>query len=386
MSGRTIKFEDGAVQFRQRLAVSILSNRPLLIRNIRCDSVEAPGLRDHEASFLRLLDTMTNGSEVEINATGTQLRFRPGILTGGEISHECPNSRSVGWFFEGIICLAPFGKEDFRLSLSGVTDGMSNSDPSPDYLAASIVPLLRRFGVGGDDEGPQPSLSVSRRGAAPAGGGLATLYCPLTREILPINLTDAGKIKRVRGVVVSCRVPPTSASRACHSAKGMLHRLLPDVWIQADAHLSRGKIGGVGGCGASPGLNACLVAESTEGTVLAADTSLYSGNVDGEGVDRRAAVPENLGIEAAASLLEEVRKGGCIDTGAQSIAFLLMCLGPEDVSRIRVGTLSQYTVASLRLFKEAFAVEFKVRVDTADKTVLLSCLGTGYRNMARASS
>ena len=45
-----------------------------------------------------------------------------------------------------------------------------------------------------------------------------------------------------------------------------------------------------------------------------------------------------------------------------------------------------YTIESLRLFKQAFDVEFKVRPDHDTKTVLLSCLGTGFRNMAKAST
>eukprot|EP00957_Ditylum_brightwellii_P043971 3337356-Ditylum_brightwellii.AAC.1 len=69
MVGKTLKFEDGAVQFRQRLITSILSHRSILIRNIRSDDVIQPGLHEHEASFLRLLDRMTNGTIVEINAT-----------------------------------------------------------------------------------------------------------------------------------------------------------------------------------------------------------------------------------------------------------------------------------------------------------------------------
>ena len=157
-----MKFEDGAVQFRQRLIVSILSHRPLLIRNIRSDDLEAPGLRDHEASFLSLLDKMTNGSTVEINATGTQLRFKPGVLLGGDIVHTCPvptpssleNSEtsssvkyaSVGWFLEGILALAPFGKNPLHLTLEGITDGMCDTDLSPDYIATSILPMFLKFG------------------------------------------------------------------------------------------------------------------------------------------------------------------------------------------------------------------------------------------------
>ena len=191
-----MKFEDGAVQFRQRLIVSLLSHRPLLITNIRSDDLEAPGLRDYEASFLTLLDQMTNGSTVEINATGTQLRFKPGVLLGGNITHQCPVSTSssldetdsgssikcvsVGWFLEGILPLAPFGKTPLHLTLEGITDGMCDTDLSPDYIATSILPLFLRFGIGSDaDDGPPPNIKVTKRGAAPLGGGLVYFSCQL---------------------------------------------------------------------------------------------------------------------------------------------------------------------------------------------------------------
>ena len=381
MSTKTMKFEDGAVQFRQRVVVSILSHRPLLIHNIRSDDLESPGLRNHEASFLRLIDRMTNGSTVEINATGTQLRFKPGVLLGGEIEHMCPNSRSVGWFLEGILALAPFGKDNLLLRLEGTTDSLSHIDPSPDYIATSILPLFVKFGIGADaEEGPPPMIKVTKRGAAPQGGGAVVFSCPIVKEITnPLELTDIGKIKRVRGTVVSCRIPPTSAARVAHSAKGLLHRLLPDVWIHTDTHSSRK--GMEGGCGPSPGLSVCLSAESNTNIIIAAETCMDASK-DGRG----ALLPEDLGVRCAAMLLDEIRKGGCIDSGAQSIALLLMCLGPEDVSRIRFGTLSQYAIVSLRLFKQAFDVEFKVKADKNSKTVLLSCLGSGYRNMAKAST
>ena len=97
-------------------------------------------------------------------------------------------------------------------------------------------------------------------------------------------------------------------------------------------------------------------------------------------------LPEDLGTRGAAMLLEEIRRGGCVDTGMQSLALFWMCLTPEDVSRIRLGTITPYTIESLRLFHEALGIEFKVKADHETKTVLLSCLGTGYRNMARAAT
>ena len=440
---RTLKYSDGATQFRLRLVLSLLSSRPLLIRNIRSDDLDAPGLREHEASFLRLLDRLTNGTKIEINATGTQLRFKPGVLLGGEVEHTCPTNsstslslscgRSVGWYLEGIAPLAAFGKEPLSLTLHGITDGTSDIDPSPDYLMASFIPFMIKLGIGGDgDDGIHPpSIKVTRRGAAPLGGGTVHFYCPIVKELKPLELLNFGKVKRVRGNAISCRIPPSSSARVAHSAKGVLHRLLPDVWIHTDVHSgSRKKANDDGGgCGQSPGLSVLLTATTTEGTCLTAECSMNhnlrgssggddSNNHYNEPIERKQIeLPEDLGKRSSALLLHEIHAGGCVDTCCQSFALLMMCLTPEDVSRIRLGPLSQYTIASLRLYKEALGVEFKLRVDDNaeqkdddeeedddddddeeeensfrrkrkfdQRTVICSCLGIGYRNMARAST
>ena len=51
--------------------------------------------------------------------------------------------------------------------------------------------------------------------------------------------------------------------------------------------------------------------------------------------------------------------------------------------RVRVGKLSEYTIGYLRLLKDFFGVVFKVTPDEETKTVMLSCLGTGYTNVSR---
>jgi RNA 3'-terminal phosphate cyclase len=69
-----LRFEDGAVQFRQRLIVSVLSCRPVLIKNIRSEQVHTtPGLKRHEVSFLRLLSSVTNGTKIDRIGTLTPM-------------------------------------------------------------------------------------------------------------------------------------------------------------------------------------------------------------------------------------------------------------------------------------------------------------------------
>lgn len=45
---------------------------------------------------------------------------------------------------------------------------------------------------------------VVKRGMAPGGGGEVVFTCPVRRTMMPVQLTDPGKIKRIRGVAYPC--------------------------------------------------------------------------------------------------------------------------------------------------------------------------------------
>src|SRR5579859_1029949 len=53
---------------------------------------------------------------------GTTVLYKPGIITGGKIYHECDTSRAIGYFLEPLVVLAPFGKQIFDLTLTGITN------------------------------------------------------------------------------------------------------------------------------------------------------------------------------------------------------------------------------------------------------------------------
>lgn len=135
-----------------------------------------------------------------------------------------------------------------------------------------------------------------------------------------------------------------------------------------------------------------MPSESTSGVLISAEYTAGQG-----------AIPEEIGRNCALLLLQEVRKGkevrsrmvcsnsfisflcagGVIDTTHQSLVLLLMVLSPEDVCKVRVGQLGEPGIAILRLVREFFGTVFKVKEDLETDTVLLSCLGTGYRNISR---
>jgi RNA 3'-terminal phosphate cyclase-like protein len=96
----------------------------------------------------------------------------------------------------------------------------------------------------------------------------------------------------------------------------------------------------------------------------------------------------SMGQRVAFALLDEVKKGGTVDTTHQSLALMLMMLCPEDISKIRLGKLSKYSIACLRLFRDVFGVVFHVRADESgvSPTLLVSVRGIGYKNIARVAA
>lgn len=413
--------QEGSNAFRSRLVCAVLSNRPLHLSGIR-ELFENPGVTGFEVCFAQLVDKLTNGTAITIDATGTSVTMRPGYVLGGEVEHAC-EGRPVGYFIEGVLPLCLFAKEPVTLRLTGATNG-DGGDLCVDTLKAVTLPLLKQFGL---ERGAQ--LQVLERGLAPNGKGEVVLQCPIVRQLRPVQMLDPGFVKQVRGLAYSVRVSPQFANRMASAARGVFNGFLPDVYVATD-HAK----GAARHC--SPGYGTSLVAESTtgclHGTKRAAVRRRVSapsrrsegvfggdghGDKDGQGeegdeeedeeeeVGADAYLParegqrhpgvatlsdaEELGKSAAFQLLEEVHKGGCVDTSHQPLLLTLMALCPEDVSKVRLGKLSAQAVEVLRVVQASLGVTFKLKMEEPDPaagtgaTVLASCVGAGHQNISR---
>ncbi|GAA6034776.1 hypothetical protein NBRC10512_000371 [Rhodotorula toruloides] len=367
----------------------------LRIDRIRPDD-DNPGLRVYEVSFLRLVEKLTQGSRVEISYTGTSVLFHPGTIQNGQITHQCPLERGVGWFLEPLLAIAPFGKKDLSLTLRGVTtDGR---DASVDVVRTSGLPHLAMFL---DKEGVE--LRITKRGHPPLGGGEVTLTCPSVRAIKSgFEFTSLGRISKIRGIAHSVRVSPQLANRLVASARSVLNRYIPDIYIYTDVY--RGE-----DSGKSPGYAITLVASSTSHVLHSSESSSCpSPSSSSSSSSTAPQTPEDLGILAARALLSQIARGGCVDRGWEWLVTTLLVLGGEDVGKVRVaGPLDAALIAHLRDLKAFFGTTFKIKPvpslpssATADAAAdddaeganglgkereeyVLSCVGTGFVNTAR---
>ncbi|KAJ0013245.1 hypothetical protein Pint_21701 [Pistacia integerrima] len=364
MGKTTYKRLKGSQSFRQRLVLATLANTPVLIEDIRSEETW-PGLRPHEVSLLRLLEKVCDDCVVEINETGSKMKYKPGTVMGGRnLVHDCGVSRSIGYFLEPLIVIGLFAKKPISIMLKGITNDFK--DPCVDTFRSTTLPMLKRFGVPSEGLG----LKIESRGSPPHGGGQVFVTIPVIDKLTAVNWLDEGMVKRIRGVTYSTRVSSQFENTMIHAARGIFNQE---------------RFGG-----RSPGYGISLVAETTSGCFISADTAVShaqgeAGEIDNDEKEELTP-PENVGEEIASFLLEEIQKGGVVDSTHQGLLFLLCALCEPDVSKVRVGKLSPYGIETLRSIRDFLGVTFDIRPDPSTGTVILRCVGCGYKNLARKVS
>lgn len=281
----------GSNYLRLRLVLSCLTGRPVRIDQIRADD-EAPGLHSFEASFLRLVEKVSNGCVVEINETGATshvLRYQSqacGILVRTSCRNEFSRrllqvlnydlgqvlllgalnlrmtverreasatswSRCVSCACSANRCAAACTRPPnvaplhhvyqvffpvilasaMRVQSLGITlKGYTNAplDESIDSFRAATLPLLKACGI-------TATVSTRQRAVPPEGRAAVHVTVEALRSIeQPIRITEEGLVRRIRGVAWTVNMGPQNAKAAFSSAKGVLLKLLADVQIFTD--------------------------------------------------------------------------------------------------------------------------------------------------------
>ncbi|KAF2259688.1 RNA-3'-phosphate cyclase family protein [Lojkania enalia] len=384
-----------------RLVLSTLTGRPIRISNIRSNSPTHQGLQPHEVSFIRLLDSITNGSKIEFGMSGSTLVYRPGLITGSaeglgasngvlnhEISKEC-RTRGITYFLIPLCLLAPFSKSPFNILFTGpgcITSATSSGDPSIDTLRTAILPLYKNFGVDRNLE-----IRILRRSCAPSRGKLAggEVHFVFPHQIrLPrtLHLLNAGWVKRIRGVAYAIGVSGSNNARAIDAARGVLNKFVPDTYIfsdvssapllpsPSDSNDPSGKTKGAVGFGLS------LVAESSTGCFYSSDVA---SPPDG------GTTPEDVGKQGAYQLLETISQGGCVEKCAATTVLVLMGMGSEDVGRLALGrdVVGSEEVVQLGRDLRAFGgAGWGFRDGRDEGEVVVSVVGRGVGNVGRKAA
>lgn len=377
-----------------RLVLSTLTGKSIHVTKIR-NTALPPGLVPHEISLLRLLDAVTNGTQIEFNSTGTSLLYKPGLIAGsapgfgadakGVIRHTIPatNTRGITYFLLPLCIIAPFAKSHLNIIFQGpgvITAATDHGDISIDSLRTAILPYFSHFGI----PSQRIDLQVKQRSCSSAsglsGGQVHLIFQAQIRLPKTLHFMTPGRIKSIRGVAYAVGVASSNNARMIESARAILNKLVPDIRIFSDntsapvVDLPAGKGKGRG----AVGFGISLVASSSSGHhIFSADVvPPVEGGLAAEDVGRRAAL----------QLLEVIEQGGCVPQIAAPSVLIFMAMGSEDVGRIVLGKKVLGSVEMIALARDCktFGLSaWGLRDADVDECVVVSVVGRGLGNVGR---
>lgn len=386
----------GSKYLIQRLVLATLTGRSVRISQIRSSLHSSPGLAPHEVSFLRLLEAITNGSQIEFSYTGTTVLYKPGLITGsaaghgaqgGVIRHELPAdcTRGVSYFLLPLCLLAPFSKAQMNVLFTGpgvITSSTEAGDVSADTVRTALLPLFRSFGIERNLELRILRRSNTGRDGKGGGGEVQLVFGHQVRLPKTVHIMTAGRVKKIRGVAYSTGVAGANNARLIEAARGVLNEFVPNTYIFSDVSSAPLVAAGTRENPSAKrktglGFGLSLVAETSTGALYSADVA--SPPAGGE-------PPEDLGKKCAFQLLESIAKGGAASDVAAPAMLTLMAMGSEDVGRIALSkdVLGSEHVLQLARDLRSFGMSgWGLRHGEEEGEVVVSIVGKGVGNVGR---
>ena len=190
--------EGGGQILRTSLALSIITKKPLHIKNIRAGRAKPGLLRQHLTcvkAAQKICDAQVKGAHME----SQEVRFVPGKVKAGKYSFEIGTAGSTTLVLQTILYPLLFADAPSEVSIEGGTHNMGA--PPFEFLQDSFLPVLHKIGI-------SVFLELKRPGFFPMGGGRVSAKIFPTQAIGAIKINSKGKSKGLEAGVISNNLPP----------------------------------------------------------------------------------------------------------------------------------------------------------------------------------
>ena len=285
---------EGLCNFRYRVVVSTLLQKPIIVN---------AQLQEHHINFLRLIGKICDGSTTEI--THSKCVFRPGLITGGDVTYKCV--KDISWCLLPILPLFLFVKKPLNLKLSGRTDDRNTLEVIKDHA----IPFLKNFGANVDDV----EFKIDARGYVSDSIGSISIVWPSSATVKSLSsysMGSVGKIIKIRGTTMGTKVPPATLNTIIGTSRKTFSEFIPDVYIYS-----------IFAKGSHPGYLLSLIATTTEGLT-------YASSLTGE----PKVNPVDMAKECCNNLFRTM-KTSYLDPSLQCLA-LVLCACCEYTCELKI--------------------------------------------------
>lgn len=198
--------EGGGQILRSALSLSMLTGRPILLRNIRAGR-RKPGLMRQHLVCVEAARAISGAIAIGAELGSTELHFIPGAIKAGDYSFAIGSAGSTMLVIQTILPAMLRMNQPCRVSFSGGTH--NPLAPSADFVKSCFLPQLHAMGA-------NIELIVEAIGLYPAGRGkvmLATEPLAVGTHFAPISLLQRCGSARVSAHAIVAGVPEHVAER-----------------------------------------------------------------------------------------------------------------------------------------------------------------------------
>jgi len=195
--------EGGGQILRSSLSLSLLTNQPFKMINIRAGRAK-PGLLRQHLTAVQAASKIGNAETTGAAIGSMELLFKPGKVTPGDYAFAIGTAGSATLVLQTILVPLLSAPGPSTLKLEG---GTHNSFAPPfDFIARAFLPLLARMGARVD-------ARLIRPGFYPAGGGEISVSITPVEKLAQLELLERGERRCVRAIARVANLPRSIAQR-----------------------------------------------------------------------------------------------------------------------------------------------------------------------------
>jgi RNA 3'-phosphate cyclase len=333
--------EGGGQVLRSSLTLSILTGRPIFIRNIRLNRSKHGLLAQH----LKSVDAAAAVSKAQVEGAAlgsTSLTFRPAQVHSGRYRFDINTAGATSLVFQTIFLPLSQASAASSVIITGGTH--VRWSPCYHYLAMHWLPYVQCMGFDAD-------IELNTAGFYPQGGGRINIVIRPATTIAPLNLVDRGKLIRIRGISAVANLNREIADRQKRQAlsrlvsiSGMLGQ--PEIQIKIHEFPS-----------------------STKGTVLLLLAEFENGRACYYALGELGKPAERVADEAVDALLAFLETDAALDQylADQLILPLSLATGP---SLLHTNQITQHLLTNAEIMRLFLPVEISIEGDRGDPGII----------------
>jgi RNA 3'-terminal phosphate cyclase (ATP) len=219
--------EGGGQVLRSALTLSMLTQRPVVLRHIRAKRPQ-PGLKPQH---LKSVDAAAEICRAEVDGAqlnSQTLAFKPAETQSGRYRFDIGTAGASTLVLQTIFLPLAFAPAASSVTITGGTHVPWS--PPYHYLELHWLPMLQKAGY-------QAQLSLQQAGYYPQGGGrIEATIRPVAATPLPLRLDERGALRRIYGVAGSSNLPEHVTERMKRQTLQRLQNL-PEWRGQPDLHV-----------------------------------------------------------------------------------------------------------------------------------------------------